>query len=627
MVKLGGYMGKILRVDLTNERITAEPLPDEATLRKFLGGSGLGIKLLYDEVPAGVEWSDPANRLIWLTGPLSGSKAPGSGQYAVATRGPLTDLFVASHCNGFFGARCKSAGYDAIIVQGAAKKWVYLYVHDDVAELRDAAHLRGKDIWETQELLPKEVGERQASVSCIGPAGENLVKYACIGSDRGHVASTNGVGAVMGSKKLKAIVAHGKAPLPIHDKARFNALVKDWWEQAGASTWGFLIPMLGTNGQLSATYGMGMGPVRNLTGYEWPENEKFDGAGLRAYYNGKARPCYACRFAHCHEIELKSGPHQGAVVEEAEYEGTQAFSCQIGNMADVDAAEWLNNVNDRLGMDLKEQAWVMGMAMECYNKGLITKKDTGGIDLTWGNVEGVEAMLNKIAHRDGFGDVLAEGVMRAALKIGGDAPKFAVYTHKGNGPHMMDPRALWSISFGMAVTEMGAGPASDMGDLGDLPQKLGLSSDANVLDPTMAFDADFVPRTQAAMARRGHFIDSLGVCMFVSGVPWTTVADTISAVTGWDFTWQEGAAAGERSLNLMRAFNIRHGMTREDNSVSPRILEPPVGGPVQGITVAPKWDEMLDTYYDLNGWDKQGRPLPETLKRLELEYAAKELWP
>lgn len=622
MAKLGGYMGKILRVNLTKERITEEELP-EATLRQYLGGTGLGVKIMYDEVPAGVEWSDPANRIIWLTGPLNGTKAPGSGQYAVTTKGPLTNLFVSSQSNGFFGARLRFAGYDAVIVQGAAKRWVYLYLHDGVAELRDAAHLVGKDTWETQELLPKEVGERQASVSCIGPAGENLVRYACICSDQGHVASTNGCGAVMGSKKLKAIVVHGKTEVPIHDKAEFNALLKQWWKEDDDTIWGMLIPAMGTSGQLTASASMGMAPVRNLTAYEWPEQDQFNGDALRAYYDGKPRPCYACRWGHCHQIELKSGPHKGEMVEEAEYEGTQAFSCQIGNMHDVDAMEWLNHVNDGLGMDLKEQAWVLGMAMECYNKGLITKKETDGVDLTWGNVAGVETMLNKIARRDGFGDVLAEGVMRAAQKIGGDAPKFAVYTHKGNGPHVMDPRALWSISFGMAISDMGSGYASDMGDQGDLMGPLG---DINVLDPDNAFSADIVAKAQAIMARRGHFIDCLGVCMFLSGVPWTTVTDAVSAATGWDFTWQEAADVGARVLNLMRAFNVRHGETREHNSVSPRILEPPLDGPAKGISVGEKWDQMVDTYYETRGWDKDGRPLPETLKTLGLEDVAKELW-
>lgn len=622
MAKLGGCIGKILRVDLSEERLTEET-PDEATLRQYLGGTGLGIKIMYDEVPAGVEWSDPANRIIWTAGVLAGTRAPGSGQYAVATKGPLTNLFSAAHANGFFGARLKFAGYDTVIVQGAAKRWLYLYIHDGVAELRDAAHLLGKDTWETQELLTQEVGDRQASVSCIGPAGENLVKYACVCSDRGHVASTNGCGAVMGSKKLKAIVVHGKAAVPIHNKTRFDALLQDWWKENDESIWGFLIPSMGTSGQLTASASMGMAPVKNLTEYDWPEQDRFNGDALREYYNGKPHPCYGCRWGHCHHIEIKSGPHKGEIVEEAEYEGTQAFSCQIGNMTDVDAVEWLNHVNDGLGMDLKEQAWVLGMAMECYNKGLITKKDTDGLDLTWGNVDAVEILLDKIARRDGFGDVLAEGVMRAAQKIGGDAPNFAVYTHKGNGPHVMDPRALWSISFGMAISDMGSGYASDMGDQGDLMGELG---DVNVLDPDNAFSAEIVAKAQAIMSRRGHFIDSLGVCMFLSGVAWDTVADTVSAATGWDFDWREAADVGARILNLMRAFNVRHGHTREHNSVSPRIQEPPLGGPAEGISVGEKWDEMVDIYYETRGWDREGRPLPGTLTALGLDDVARELW-
>jgi len=235
----------------------------------------------------------------------------------------------------------------------------------------------------------------------------------------------------------------------------------------------------------------------------------------------------------------------------------------------------------------------------------------------------VEALLIKIAHREGLGDVLAEGVMRAAQKIGGDAPSFAVYTHKGNGPHVMDPRALWSISFGMAISDMGSGYASDMGDQGDLMGALG---DVNVLDPDNAFSAEIVSKAQAIMSRRGHFIDCLGVCMFLSGVAWETVAGSVSAATGWDFRWREAADVGARVLNLMRAFNIRHGETREHNSVSPRILEAPLDGPAKGISVGEKWDEMVDTYYETRGWDQEGRPLPETLTALGLADVAAELW-
>ncbi len=619
MTKLGGYMGKMLRVDLTKELITEEET-DVAKLKNFVGGTGLGVKIMYDEVPPGIEWSDPGNRIVWFTGPLTGSKAPGSGTYGVATKGPLTNLFVASHANGFFGPRMKFAGFDGVIFQGAAKRWVYLYLHDGVAELRDAAHLLGRDTWETEEMLQKEIGEPQVSVSCIGPAGENLVKYACICSDRGHICSTNGCGAVMASKKLKAIAVHGKAAVPIHDKERFKAAVKLWHEQNNTTMWGMMIPAMGTNAQYSAGIDFGYLPVKNLTANNFPEHPRFNGDQLRVYYQGKSHPCYACRFNHCHEIELKSGPHKGAIVEEAEYEGTAAFSSMIGN-TDVDATEWLNNLNDRLGMDAKEQAFTIGLAIECYEKGLLTKKDTDGLELKWGNVQAIEALLHKIARRNGFGDVLAEGVMRAAEKIGGDAPKFAVYTHKGNAPHVHDGRGMWSMLFSMAISDMGSIPCGDMGDVGDLMDLIG----ANALDPAQAFSADMIPKGQAINARRGHFIDCLGTCMFVSGVQFTTIAEALSAVTGWEFTWRDCAHIGERILNMMRAFNLRHGLTREHNTLSPRELEPPPEGVAKGITIAPVFDQMIDTYYEAMGWDKDGRPLPETLKRLGLDSVARDL--
>lgn len=619
MAKLGGYMGKMLRVDLTKELITEEKV-DEAILRNFVGVSGLGVKIMYDEVPPDIEWNDPRNRIIWLTGPLTGSKTPGSGLYGVATKSPLSNRFGVSHANGYFGPRMKFAGFDGVIFQGAARRWVYLYLHDGVAELRDAAHLLGRDTWETEEMLQKEIGEPKVSVSCIGPAGENLVKYAGICSDRGHICSSNGCGAVAGSKKLKAIVAHGNAVVSIHDKSRFTAAVKDWHEQNQTTLWGTMIPSLGTNAQFSAGHDMGFLPVKNLTSNTFPDHPKFNGDQLRAYYQGKPHPCYACRFTHCHEIKIKSGPHKGAIVEESEYEATAAFSSVIGN-TDVDACEWLNNLNDRLGMDVKEQAFTIGLAFECYEKGLITKKDTDGLELKWGNVQAVETLLHKIARRNGFGDVLAEGVMRAAQKIGGDAPKFAVYNKKGHAPHVQDHRGMWAMLFGMAMTDLGAGTAGDMGDLGDLAPSLG----GAIMDPSLAFSAEVIPKISAQMGHRGNFIDCLGVCMFVSGVLLKTVAETVSAVTGWDFTWREAVDVGDRVANMMRLFNIRCGQTREHDWMSPREYEAPTEGPAKGISAAPVWDKMLDIYYEAMGWDKAGRPLPETLKRLGLDSVAKDL--
>ena len=620
---LGGYMGKILRVDLTNEKITEEKLLKQDVLRMYVGGTGLGIKYIYDEVPPGVGWSDAENRLVWITGPFNGTRAPGAGTYTVATKGPLTNFFVASHSNGYFGLRMKQAGYDGIIIQGKAKRWVYLSVEEGVAKLHDASHLMGKDTWDTENILLEahKGGKGKPGVSCIGPSGENLVKYAGICSDQGHIASTNGIGAVMGSKLLKGIVVKGTAKTPIHDPKEFSRLLKVWWEQVDESIWGQLLPTQGTNGQFVGAHSLGTLPVRNYTTSVFPTADKFNGDVLREYYRGKPKPCYACRVAHCQEIIIQSGPNKGAVVEEAEYEPTAAFSSMIGNDDDIDGAMWLANVNDRLGMDAKEQATVLGLVIECYEKGILTKEDTDGLEMTWGNIEAAEAMMRKIAVRDGFGDVLAEGVMRAAEAIGGEAPNMAVYTHKGNAPHVHDDRGLWNIAFSMAVSDMGSIPAGDMGDVGDLLDTIG----DNFLDPDKAFDAEYVPKSQAIMFRRGHFVDTLGICMFVAGVKFSLIAETLNAVTGWDFTWQECAEVGERLLAMMRAYNVRNGLTRADNCLSPRILEAPVDGPAKGVSIADDFENMLDIYYEGLGWGMDGRPTRATLKRLGIKKVAREM--
>ncbi len=617
MDKLYGFMGKALRVDLTNERITSEEL-DQTTLKQFIGGSGLGTKIMYDEVPAGVEWDDPQNRMIWAAGVLNGTGSPGCGTYAVVTKGVLTRFLTATHANGFFGARLKFAGYDAIIVQGSAKKWVYLNINDGVAELHDAAHLLGKDTYETEDTIKKEIAKPLASISCIGPAGENLVKYACISSDRGHICSTNGCGAVMGSKKLKAIAVQGRAAVPIYDKSRFSSCVKEWWEHADSSTFGQMLHSIGT-GYVTVAETTGMLPMKNLTTVAIEDHYAYQDFYNRDNWKLKSRPCYACKLAHCHDMEVSVGPHKGEWVEEPEFESLACFSSQIGNSTDPNATIWLAGVNDRLGMCVKEQAWVLGLAFECYEKGLITKKDTDGLELTWGNVEAVEALLHNIATRKGFGNVLAEGVMRAAQKIGGDAPNFAVHTHKGNGPHVHDCRSVWHLMFSQSVSDMGSALLG-FGDVGELTEDTGLY----VNDPSQAF-TEQVAKNLAITSRKGNFIDSVGACVFVSEVPLKTIAETISAVTGWNFTWRDAADIGERTTNLMRMFALRHGHKREDDIVSPKLKLPLQDGQNKGVSIGPKFDKLVDAYYQSMGWDKEGRPLPETLKKLGLEFTLKDL--
>lgn len=628
MNKLYGYAGELLRVDLTNEQITDERY-DEETARNYIGGTGIGAKYLFEEVPTGVEWFDQGNRIIIATGPLGGTRIGGSGTFSVVTKGPLTNGAVASQANGFFGAFLRFSGYDGIILEGGATRWVYLYIHDGRAELVDAAHLVGKDNWETSDLIKGELGqgERGVSVASIGPAGENLVKFACICVDKGHIVAHNGVGAVMGSKKLKAIVvARGRVHPALKDKEGLSAIANQFHENivndpaslAGIYTWGTLNIIVNSVAARDGTV-----PVKNYTTNVYdidPEKlEKFGGPYIRSHFEPKPNPCWACRMHHCHRMTITEGPFKGYVGEEPEYESFAAFGPVIG-VTDVTAAIFLANEADRLGIDSNETAWTLGLAIECYEKGLITLEDTDQVELTWGNYEAANQIMHKIARRQGFGNILAEGAMRAAQHIGGKAPIFAIHTMKGNTPRVHDHRTLWPMLFDTCLSQMG----TDEGHTMLRPTDLGLSvrpsrRTNNSPEDTLAWNVQCKGAVQ--------FEDCLGVCRFVTNTDIKALAQAVSAATGWDFPIQEAMEVGRRIVNLLRAFNIRHGHTAEMDAPSPRYGSTPVDGPSQGKSITEYWDELRSKYYELMGWDKQtGKPLPHTLRHLGLEYAIPELW-
>ncbi|MFC2022119.1 aldehyde ferredoxin oxidoreductase family protein [Chloroflexota bacterium] len=621
MNKLYGYRGKLLRVDLTSEQVTEEEL-DEETARKYIGGSGIGAKYLLEEVPAGVEWSDERNRMIIATGPLGGTRIGGSGTISVITKGALTNGAVASQANGFFGAFLKFSGYDGIILQGRAKRWVYLYIHNGKAELKDASHLVGKDTYETSNLIKSELGqtERGMSVVSIGPAGENLVKFACVFVDQGHAASHNGTGAVMGSKNLKAIaVARGGGRPTLKDKEWLSAIA----QQSHSDTlntpgrlqtyhWGTL------NGVVNHTMaGDGVLPVKNYTttvyDIEPEELEKWGGPYIRSHFEPKPNPCWACRMHHCHMITITEGLYKGYFGEEPEYECFAAFGPAIG-VTDVTAAIYLSNEADRLGLDCNEAGWTLGLAIECYEKGLLTTKDTDGIELTWGNYEAANQILHRIASRQGFGDVLAEGVMRAAQRIGGKAPSFAIHTMKGNTPRGHDHRNRWPMLFDTCVSQIG----TDEGFTMLKPADLGLT-----IKPDLGTNSS--PEDTLAWNVQGkgaiQFEDCLGVCRFNTRTDLKLLAQAVSAATGWDFSAEEAIETGRRIVNMLRVFNIRHGHTAEMDAPSPRYGSTPVNGPSEGKSIMVYWNELRNKYYELMGWDKEtGEPLPDTLRRLGLEH-------
>ena len=623
----GSYGGQYLRVNLTNGRIWTDQL-ESATYRRYVGGAAYGAKVLYDEVPPGVAWSDPENRLVVASGPLGGTRVNGSGTVSVVTKGPMTNGAAASQANGFLGAYMRFNSFDGAVIQGTARGLQYLYIADGEAELRDAEHLAGVDTWEIIDILAQELGvdEHQLSVFGIGPAGENLVRFAAFVGDRGHVAGHNGTGAVMGSKRLKAIVARrARGKVPARDrqalsdvaKALFQSIVDDPVAREGVYRWGTL------RGVARGAQGGGWLPVKNYTTNIYrispAELEKWDGPYLQENYVSGRHNCWACRFQHCTLFTVPEGPHKGFVGEEPEYEQFAVFGPLIGN-TDVTEAIVLANECDRLGFENNELGWLIGMLMECYEKGILTREQLDGLDLSWGNVEAVRSLMHRIARREGVGNVIAEGVMRAAQEIGGEAINFAIHTAKGNTPRTHDHRSRWTVMFDTVTSNTGT---METGPMSNMPpsalRAIGVEGPPDMFSPDEI--SSFTARTNGAMV----FEDSLGVCRFNTRTDLPLLAQAVNAVTGWDMDAEEAMCVGQRAINLLRAFNIRHGIDPELDVPSRRYGSTPLDGPAAGVSIRSAWDGMLATYYGLLGWDEMGVPTRETLEKLGIEYVADEL--
>jgi len=616
-----GYVGKILRVDLTSEYITEEVL-DEATLRKWVGGVGFGAKYLYDEVPSGVQWNDPANRIIVASGPLGGTMVGGSANISISTKGCLTNGATSTQANGFMGAFMKSSGFDAIIFAGIARRWVYLYIHDGTAELRAAQHLVGKNTWETEDEIKAELGyiDRQMSVFCIGPAGENLVKYAGIFGDKDHCAGHNGVGAVMGVKKLKAFCAPlGRTSIKVASPQRLLPTIETIWREIQKDAGGKKIFNLGTGGGYGSgekRVAAGTLPVRNYLTNLYPESRLMTCQYVREHWNATPKPCWACGAHHCHMVTITDGPYRGLKVEEPEYEMFAAWGPLVGN---TDPAETLvmSNLLTLLGLEGNEASFVVAMAIELYEKGILTKEDTGGLELKWGNNGAIRTLLERIARREGaFANMLAEGIKRAAETLGEEAQNCGVYTMKGHAPRGHDHRASWREMLDTATSDIGTYSSGYTGP-----------ADPDSHSLKERFSAEDVSTHIAKTKGRRQFEDTLGTCTFCVRVPLHFLVEALNSVTGWDFTVKEAQDVGLRVANLMRSFNLQHGVTADLEQPSPRWSSTPVDGPAKGISIASHWDGMLDNYYCLMGWDRQtGKPFPATLRALGLDSVVADLW-
>jgi aldehyde:ferredoxin oxidoreductase len=614
----GPYAGKLLRVNLSTGKTWGQAW-GSAEQREQLGGIGLGARILYDEVGPKVHWDHPDNRLILATGPLAGLPVWGTGGLTVVTRGALTDGATSTQANGFFGASLKFSGYDAIVIQGQAKKLSYLYINDDTVEIRDAAHLKGLDTWETQQALEKEHGlsGHRMSVYSIGPAGEHLVRFAAIQGDYGHVASKNGCGAVMGKKKLKAVcIVRGTKALAAHDVRGLiqaaDEIAHDLKTDPSTST----LYNWGTLPGVTNLYKLGALPIKNYTTNLSDVNmDDWAPAKLRSGFDHRGHQCNACGMHHCHIQVIPSGPHRGELVDEPEYEGWSGAGWTLG-ITDKEAVSWLNTRLDRACVDVNEFGWLCGWVMECMDKGYLTEKQVG-FKVAWGDVEGAYRLLQMLSHREGFGDVLAEGVKRASEKVGGEAARCAVYTRKGASPRGHDHRGRWEEMLDTCTSSNGTMESANP----TFQTEIGLPGRIN------PFDGEQVAKLVGGILGRRHFEDSLGGCSFTFRARIEMLARALGAATGWDYRLDEAMRFGRSTAAILRAFNLRCGIGPELEYPSERYGSQPVDGPAKEHDVGKQWEHMLDVWYETVGYDrKTGKPKPETLKQLGLDWLARDLW-
>ncbi len=630
MIK-GGYRGKILRVNLSTGNISVEGLPDESILKKYVGNFGLGLRYLMKELPPGIGPTDPDNPLIFLNGPLVGTRVPCPNNCTITTLNAETGYTAGrAHSHGWFGPFLAMAGYDGIIITGASDKWVYLWIDDGKVELRDAAKFLGKDTHETEDLVKQDLGVNTkvgapdgASVAAIGPAGENLCAGAAIMNDKNHGFCHSGVGTVMGSKHLKAIAVHGTGEVPVFNAEKLTPIAREWTKFA--STVG-LFPIVGQGGVPKDEY-KGVKGLVGLSSKNWTVND-IPGFGDRmSKQKITPKPCYRCPVACCYDAVPLSGPYEGYVATlSGGGENQEGASSIVGAGANDPGEAWfLTDLEDRLGFETSSIGCSMAVAFEAYEKGLLTTKDTDGLELKWGDVKTIETLIRRIAHKEGkFAKMLADGPRISAQRVG--LPNASVDI-KGAGMNLHDWRRAWGVLLGQAVGG-GSGWPPPGADCWTAEADAGYPEKTDPLNPFGK--GEEVAKTGIIKL----WNDCYGCCWFGTwGVPdiMKYSSGAIAAVVGWeDFTREDAFATGQRTLTLERIFNMQHGLTAEDDiNVSPRIKDPAPAdaGPAAGKGIGPYLEGWVRDYYEYLGWDRRtGKPMKSTLKRLQMEEYADILW-
>lgn len=604
-MRFRGYAGTVLRVDLTKNKIFKENL-NETLVGMYVGGRGIGASLLFDEVSAGIDPFSPDNKLIVMTGPLTGTRTPFTSKYVVVTKSPLTGGFARSVSGGHFGPELKLAGYDGLVIQGAAEKPTYISIEDDIVEIKHADHLWGRGTRETEDSIKEELGDPSIRVACIGLGGERLVRVACIVNDLWRVAGRCGCGAVMGSKNLKAIAVRGSSSVTIADSDEYEKTLEQALESIKSDSSAKSRSLWGTPETLEVANFHGFLPTRNFQTGCFESLDKIDAQAMREKMVVHDESCYACPLTCAKICIIRDGCYDGTLTAGPQFESLAMLGSDCGN-ANLESIVIANMLCNDLGIDAISVGNIIGFAMECWEKGLIVKKETNGIDLRWGNSEAIVKLVEQIGKREGIGNILAEGVLRASETIGKGSEYFAMHV-KGLEAAAYDPRGLWSMALSYATSNAGAHAS------------YGTPWRADVLDQKGRFSVKGKAAIVKAQQDTYALFETGIFCSFSRyGLNMDYYSRFLSAVTGLDLSKERLAEIGERIYNLERIFNVREGFTRKMDTLPRRFLEEPIPtGPCKGIVVA-NLNEMLDDYYVLRGWTVEGLPTTKTLKRLGLE--------
>ena len=624
--------GTILRVDLSSAHVEHQPF-DESFRQDYAGGRGINSRILFDETGPDTDPLGPENRLIFAAGPLSGTAAPCAARFTVTARSPQTGILGDANAGGRFGPALKKAGIDNLVVKGAAADPVYLFIDDDRVEIKSASHLWGKNIRETDTLIKEELGDKNVRIAAIGQAGENLVKIAGILHDD-HSASRTGVGAVMGSKKLKAIAVRGTKKVAIADSEKFKKAAKNLTKRIAESPiFDNYRKYAGVAG-VAPTNQVGILAVKNfqqLGGFEGIENFNAQMVADR-FYEG-SRPCFGCPIGCGNQFRVKDGPFAGEWGYKIEEGAYTPLGPVCGNSF-IDSIFKMNNMANHYGLDLIEFGQGIAVLMELYEKGIVASSDLDGIEMTWGNYEAMMQMMEKIVFRKGVGDILAEGIVRAAPHFGNDAEKYVSHS-KGMVMAGIDPRLYKGIALGFATSTRGADHLRAImsvefkGFTKVTPEEAKARfGTTDVLEP-LSYN-----KAAAQIAYQHHTLvgDLLEICRFSnkpdsSDFGLDNLCELYSHATGIQIDVHHMLTVAERVLNVERAYLCREGVSREDDHLIGKwATESVPNGPCKGEVLDPeKWEGMLDDYYRLRGWNTNGVPTRDKLNDMGISDVADSL--